>query len=115
MWEISSGYSPFIDYEHDDYELAMNIINALYTSKVYDIRIPDNIDDFNEQKINKISKISSIFKASNKSLSKVFETLNISSKNDIQNDHEKGTIQQMKEPVNDDDEIYNNSNLHSKD
>ncbi|PKK77245.1 hypothetical protein RhiirC2_862058 [Rhizophagus irregularis] len=209
MWEISSGYSPFIDYEHDDYELAMNIINgmrpeivseipleykrlmeqcwdddplkrpdtitleeqirkihlsyrnmpnelfqsktinnfeiktstnytsrtlftskiyqfdnlpeqkiatkALYTSKVYDLRIPDNIDDFNEQKINKISKISSIFKASNKSLSKVFETLNISSKNDIQNDHEKETIQQMKEPVNDDDEIYNNSNLHSKD
>ncbi|GBC17320.2 kinase-like domain-containing protein [Rhizophagus irregularis DAOM 181602=DAOM 197198] len=34
---------------------------------------------------------------------------------DIQNDHEKETIQQMKEPVNDDDEIYNNSNLHSKD
>ncbi|EXX52928.1 Cmk2p [Rhizophagus irregularis DAOM 197198w] len=209
MWEISSGYSPFIDYEHDDYELAMNIINgmrpeimsdipleyknlmvqcwdadplkrpdtitleeqirkihlsyrnmpnelfqsktinnfeiktstnytsrtlftskiyqfdnlpeqkiatkALYTSKVYDLRIPDNIDDFNEQKIKRTSKISSIFKVSNKSLSKVFETLKISSNNYIQNDHEKETIQQMKEPVNDDDEIYNNSNLHSKD
>ncbi|GET60911.1 kinase-like domain-containing protein [Rhizophagus irregularis DAOM 181602=DAOM 197198] len=58
------------------------------------------IDDFNDQKINKISKISSIFKASNKSSSKVFETLKISSKNDIQNDHEKETIQQMKESVN---------------
>ncbi|CAB4424147.1 unnamed protein product [Rhizophagus irregularis] len=88
---------------------------SFYTSKVYDLRNPDNIDDFNEQKINKISKISSIFKASNKSLSKVFETLNISSKNDIQNDHEKETIQQMKEPVNDDNEIHNNPNLHSED
>ncbi|PKB98482.1 hypothetical protein RhiirA5_431311 [Rhizophagus irregularis] len=38
--------------------------------------------------------------ASNKSSSKVFETLKISSKNDIQNDHEKETIQQMKESVN---------------
>uniref|UniRef100_U9TC09 Serine-threonine/tyrosine-protein kinase catalytic domain-containing protein n=1 Tax=Rhizophagus irregularis (strain DAOM 181602 / DAOM 197198 / MUCL 43194) TaxID=747089 RepID=U9TC09_RHIID len=164
MWEISSGYSPFIDYKHDDYNLAMDIINgmrpeimsdipleyknlmvqcwdadplkrpdiitleekireihlsyqnmpneffqskamnnfeiktstnytssrlftskiyqfdnlpeqkiatkALYTSKVYDLRIPDNIDDFNEQKIKRTSKISSIFKVSNKSLSK---------------------------------------------
>src|SRR3954470_6267542 len=29
MWEISSGYSPFIDYEHDDYNLAMDIINGM--------------------------------------------------------------------------------------
>src|SRR3954447_1003632 len=29
MWEISSGYSPFIDYKHDDYNLAMDIINGM--------------------------------------------------------------------------------------
>ncbi|GET50419.1 kinase-like domain-containing protein [Rhizophagus irregularis DAOM 181602=DAOM 197198] len=29
MWEISTGYSPFIDYEHNDYELAMNIIDGM--------------------------------------------------------------------------------------
>src|SRR4051812_30511514 len=29
MWEISSGYSPFIDYVHDDYNLAMDIINGM--------------------------------------------------------------------------------------
>ncbi|PKK63087.1 hypothetical protein RhiirC2_789412 [Rhizophagus irregularis] len=73
---------------------------ALY-SKVYDFLV----DDFNDQKINKISKISSIFKASNKSSSKVFETLKISSKNGKhQNNHEKETIQQMKESVNNDDD-----------
>ncbi|POG79857.1 hypothetical protein GLOIN_2v1472086 [Rhizophagus irregularis DAOM 181602=DAOM 197198] len=75
--------------------LKISSKDALY-SKVYDFLV----DDFNDQKINKISKISSIFKASNKSSSKVFETLKISSKNDIQNDHEKETIQQMKESVN---------------
>src|SRR3954466_2291076 len=29
MWEISSGYLPFIDYEHSDYNLAMDIINDM--------------------------------------------------------------------------------------
>src|SRR5436305_4509998 len=28
MWEISSGHSPFINYDHD-YDLAMNIINGI--------------------------------------------------------------------------------------
>ncbi|CAB4424241.1 unnamed protein product [Rhizophagus irregularis] len=195
MWEISSGYSPFIDYKYDDYNLAMDIINGmrpeimsdipleyknlmvqcwdadpskrldirslhnkireihlsyqnmtneffqskavinfeiktstnfissrLFTSKVhqfenlpepknateeeqeafhsktYDFSIPDNIEDFNnsnDQRINKTSRINSIFK-------------------DIQNDHKKGTMQQMKGSVNDDDEIHNNPNLHSE-
>ncbi|PKY56039.1 hypothetical protein RhiirA4_427970 [Rhizophagus irregularis] len=75
--------------------LKISSKDALY-SKVYDFLV----DDFNDQKINKTSKISSIFRASDKSLSKVFETLKISSKNGIQNDHEKETIQQMKESVN---------------
>ncbi|POG79855.1 kinase-like domain-containing protein [Rhizophagus irregularis DAOM 181602=DAOM 197198] len=192
MWEISSGYSPFIDYKHDDYNLAMDIINGmrpeimsdipleykslmvqcwdadplkrldlqslmkkireinlsyqnmpneffqskavnnfeiktstnyissrLFTSKVhqfenlpepknvteafhsktYDFNIPDNIEDFNnsnDQKINKTSKINSLFK-------------------DFPIDHKKETMQQMKGSVNDDDEIHNNPNLHSED
>jgi serine/threonine protein kinase len=29
MWEISSGYSPFINYKHDDYDLAIDIINGM--------------------------------------------------------------------------------------
>ncbi|CAB4421442.1 unnamed protein product [Rhizophagus irregularis] len=215
MWEISSGYSPFIDYKHDDINLAMDIINGmrpeimsdipleyknlmvqcwdadplkrpdiialdkqitkiylsyqnmpdeffqskavnnfeiktstnykssrLFTSKVhqfenlpepknateeeqeafhsktYDFNIPDNIEDFNnsnDQKINKTSKINSIFKGGSKRLSKVFKSLRISSKNDIPIDHKKETMQQMKGSVNDDDEIHNNPNLHSED
>ncbi|POG61604.1 kinase-like domain-containing protein [Rhizophagus irregularis DAOM 181602=DAOM 197198] len=202
MWEISFGQPPFVNYKHDDYNLAMDIINGmrpkimseipleykslmeqcwdanpskrldivsfndkireihlsyqnmpnelfqskaksnfetktstnytssskLFTSKIhqfenlpepknateegqeafhsktYDFNIPDNIEDFNnsnDQKINKTSKMNSIFKASSKSLSKVFKTLKINSKNDIeiQNDYKKETIQQVREPV----------------
>ncbi|POG61608.1 hypothetical protein GLOIN_2v1702745, partial [Rhizophagus irregularis DAOM 181602=DAOM 197198] len=61
--------------------------------------------------------INSIFKGGSKRLSKVFKRLQISSKNDldIQNDHKKEKMQQMKGSVNDDDEIHNNLNLHSED
>ncbi|CAB4485601.1 unnamed protein product [Rhizophagus irregularis] len=86
-----------------------------FHSKTYDFSIPDNIEDFNnsnDQKINKTSKINSIFKGGSKRLSKVFKRLQISSKNDIPIDHKK---QQMKGSVNDDDEIHNNPNLHSED
>ncbi|POG73958.1 kinase-like domain-containing protein [Rhizophagus irregularis DAOM 181602=DAOM 197198] len=37
MWEISSGYSPFIDYKHDDYNLAMDIINGMRPEIMSDI------------------------------------------------------------------------------
>ncbi|UZO02494.1 uncharacterized protein OCT59_020974 [Rhizophagus irregularis] len=87
-------------------------------SKTYDFNIPDNIEDFNnsnDQKINKTSKINSIFKGGSKRLSKVFKSLQISSNNDIPIDHKKKTMQQMKGSVNDDDEIHNNPNLHSED
>ncbi|CAB4435043.1 unnamed protein product [Rhizophagus irregularis] len=89
-----------------------------FHSKTYDFSIPDNIEDFNnsnDQKINKTSKINSIFKGVSKRLSKVFEGLQISSKNDIPIDYKKETTQQMKGSVNDDDEIHNNPNLHSED
>ncbi|PKY51800.1 hypothetical protein RhiirA4_546759 [Rhizophagus irregularis] len=77
-----------------------------FHSKTYDFSIPDNIEDFNnsnDQKINKTSKINSIFKGGSKRLSKVFKRLQISSKNDIPIDHKKETMQQMKGSVNDDD------------
>ncbi|CAB4373941.1 unnamed protein product [Rhizophagus irregularis] len=78
-----------------------------FHSKTYDFNIPDNIEDFNnsnDQKINKTSKINSLFKGGSKRLSKVFKRLQISSKNE--------TMQQMKGSVNDDDD---NLNLHSED
>ncbi|GET50421.1 kinase-like domain-containing protein [Rhizophagus irregularis DAOM 181602=DAOM 197198] len=51
-----------------------------------------------------------------KRLSKVFKRLQLSLKNDIQNDHKKETMRQMKKLGNvDDDEIHNNPNLHSED
>jgi serine/threonine protein kinase len=37
MWEISSGYSPFIDYEYDDYNLAIDIINGMRPDIVSEI------------------------------------------------------------------------------
>ncbi|POG61609.1 kinase-like domain-containing protein [Rhizophagus irregularis DAOM 181602=DAOM 197198] len=37
MWEISSGHSPFIDYKHDDYNLAMDIINGIRPEIMSDI------------------------------------------------------------------------------
>ncbi|RGB21653.1 kinase-like domain-containing protein [Rhizophagus diaphanus] len=209
MCEISTGYPPFIDCKHIDYELAMNIINGmrpeiasdtpfeykslmkqcwddnpsnrldiqplrekmneihllyqnkpnevfqakplnnieikisntssrLFTSKiyqfdnlferknateeiyskVYDFSIPDNVDDFNNSRnllsINKTSRISSNFKAIDKGLSKVYKPLKISSKDDIRNDHKKVIMRQTKGSVSDDDEIYNNPNLHSE-
>ncbi|PKK61103.1 hypothetical protein RhiirC2_792316 [Rhizophagus irregularis] len=81
-----------------------------FHSKTYDFSIPDNIEDF-DQKINKTSRINSIFEGDSKRLSKVFEGLQISSKNDIPIDHKKETTQQMKGSVNGN----NNPNLHSED
>ncbi|CAB4424125.1 unnamed protein product [Rhizophagus irregularis] len=80
-----------------------------FHSKTYDFNIPDNIEDFNnsnDQKINKTSKMNSIFKDNSKGLSKVFNKLQINSNDE--------TIQQVKGPIIDDDEIHNNPNLHSE-
>src|SRR5581483_1548384 len=37
MWEISSGQQPFINYKHDDYDLAMDIINGMRPKIVSEI------------------------------------------------------------------------------
>ncbi|CAB5204600.1 unnamed protein product [Rhizophagus irregularis] len=82
-----------------------------FHSKTYDFSIPDNVDDFNNSSNQKPSKINNIFKTSSKRLSKIFKKLQINSKNDIQNDNRKETIQQGS--IND-EEAYNNPNLHSE-
>ncbi|GES80105.1 kinase-like domain-containing protein [Rhizophagus clarus] len=87
-----------------------------FHSKLYDFSISDNINDFNKsnnQNSNKTSKIINIFKGSSKRISKIFKKLQINS-----NDNEKKMIQQQIRSQNinidDDDEVYNNPNLHSK-
>ncbi|GBC52434.2 kinase-like domain-containing protein [Rhizophagus irregularis DAOM 181602=DAOM 197198] len=79
-----------------------------FHSKLYDFNIPNNINDFNKssKRDSKSSKIITIFKDSNKKLSKLFKKLQIKSNND-----EKEITQQH---VDDDDEVYNDPNLHSK-
>ncbi|RGB39623.1 kinase-like domain-containing protein [Rhizophagus diaphanus] len=85
-------------------------LEAFHSNK-YDFNIPNNIDDFNKlsNQNSKASKISSIFKADNKKLSKVFKKLQI-------NDE---IMQQTKRrpnigDSNDEDETYNNPNFHSE-
>ncbi|CAB5395679.1 unnamed protein product [Rhizophagus irregularis] len=86
-----------------------------FHSKLYDFNIPNNVTDFNksnEQNSSKSSKVITIFRDSSKKLSKLFKKLQIKS-----NDDEKEIIQQIKRQninVDDDDEIYNNPNFHSK-
>ncbi|CAB4381819.1 unnamed protein product [Rhizophagus irregularis] len=80
-----------------------------FHSKSYDFNIPNNINNFNksnEQNSSKSSKVITIFRDSNKKLSKLFKKLQIKSNND----EKKITLQH----VDDDDEAYNNPNLHSE-
>uniref|UniRef100_U9UGK5 Uncharacterized protein n=1 Tax=Rhizophagus irregularis (strain DAOM 181602 / DAOM 197198 / MUCL 43194) TaxID=747089 RepID=U9UGK5_RHIID len=49
-----------------------------------------------------------------KKLSKVFKKLQISSKNDNQNDYNKKTVITQNVNNEDDEEVYNNPNLHSE-
>ncbi|CAB4491911.1 unnamed protein product [Rhizophagus irregularis] len=81
----------------------------VFHSKSYDFSIPNNINDFNksnEQNSSKSSKVITIFRDSSKKLSKLFKKFQINS-----NDDEKEKTQKY---VDDDDEVYNNPNFHSK-
>ncbi|PKY47714.1 hypothetical protein RhiirA4_544151 [Rhizophagus irregularis] len=60
----------------------------------------------NEQNSSKSSKVITIFRDSNEKLSKLFKKLQIKSNND-----EKEKTQKY---IDDDEEVYNNPNLHSK-
>ncbi|PKK64488.1 kinase-like protein [Rhizophagus irregularis] len=81
----------------------------VFHSKPYDFSIPTNIDDFNNSSDQNNSRTSKIhnFMVNSKNLSKTFEKLQI-------NDE---TVQQTKgSNVNfdDDEDVYNNPNFHSK-
>ncbi|CAB4402129.1 unnamed protein product [Rhizophagus irregularis] len=85
-----------------------------FHSKSYNFSVPYNIDDFGKSSNRNTSKISSIIKDGSKKLSKVFKKLQISSKNDNQNDYNKKIA--LTQNVNNEDEVeaYNNPNLHSE-
>ncbi|CAB4478914.1 unnamed protein product [Rhizophagus irregularis] len=85
-------------------------LEAFHSTKSYDFSIPANINDFNNKSSNqnnsRTSKINSFFKVNSKKLSKIFKKLQVKD------------VQQTKGPnVNfndDEDEVYNNPNLHSE-
>ncbi|CAB4482914.1 uncharacterized protein OCT59_021227 [Rhizophagus irregularis] len=84
-----------------------------FHSKLYDFNIPNNINDFNKSNEQNSSKVVTIFEDSNKKLSKLFKKLQINSIDD----EKEITQQQIKRQsinVDDDDEVYNNPNFHSK-
>ncbi|PKC63804.1 hypothetical protein RhiirA1_396539 [Rhizophagus irregularis] len=89
-----------------------NATEAFHSTKSYDFSIPANINDFNNKSSNqnnsRTSKINSFFKVNSKKLSKIFKKLQVKDE----------TVQQTKGPnVNfndDEDEVYNNPNLHSE-
>ncbi|GBC12442.2 kinase-like domain-containing protein [Rhizophagus irregularis DAOM 181602=DAOM 197198] len=78
-----------------------------YHSKLYDFNIPNNIDDFNKsnKRNSKSSKVITMIRGDSEKLPEEFIKLQINS-----NDDEKEITQH----VDDDDEVYNNPNLHSK-
>ncbi|PKK63993.1 hypothetical protein RhiirC2_788106 [Rhizophagus irregularis] len=81
-----------------------------FHSKSYDFSVPYNVDDFGKSSNWNTSKISSIIKDSSKKLSKVFKKLWINN----QNDYNKKTVLTQNVNNEDDDEVYNNPNLHSE-
>ncbi|RIA82102.1 hypothetical protein C1645_835878, partial [Glomus cerebriforme] len=86
----------------------------VFHSNPYSFNIPYNIDDLNSKNDDNKSKSS---KDDTMILSKVFENMQLNSNNNIQNEYEKETIQQIKKNNIDDDvddEICNNSNFHSE-
>ncbi|CAB5212519.1 unnamed protein product [Rhizophagus irregularis] len=91
--------------------------SRLFTSKIHNFEnLPEprnateeeqEVNDFksNEQNSSKSSKVITIFRDSNKKLSKLFKKLQIKSNNDKKEKTQKY--------VDDDDDLYNNPNLHS--
>ncbi|GES90140.1 kinase-like domain-containing protein [Rhizophagus clarus] len=91
-----------------------------YHSKAYSFNIPENIDDFNNSSNpdnNSTPKINSTFKGNSKTLSETVRKLHVESRgnNQINNEREIIRPQIKKQDIDDNDEIYNNPNLHSED
>ncbi|PKC57986.1 kinase-like protein [Rhizophagus irregularis] len=95
---------------------------AFHSNKSYDFHIPENIDDFNKlsSKKNSLSKTSNIFKAAKNYPIYLKEAQKMASKviKNMQNDYKIEAMQQqtMNHQIkdNDEDEMYNNPNLHSE-
>ncbi|RIA78756.1 hypothetical protein C1645_883032, partial [Glomus cerebriforme] len=67
----------------------------VFHNKPYSFNIPYNIDDLTCKNDDNKSKLSNI-KDDSKILSKVLENIQLNSNNNIQNEYEKETIQQIK-------------------
>ncbi|CAB4483196.1 unnamed protein product [Rhizophagus irregularis] len=92
----------------------------VFYSKSYGFKIPDNINEFNKSDIQNVD-IS--IKVNSKKLSnKIFEMSQVNPNYDIRDYYKKEAIQQIQQikraniniNINDENEIYNNPNLHSK-
>ncbi|RIA85250.1 hypothetical protein C1645_808377 [Glomus cerebriforme] len=98
-------------YQFENLPEPKNATEAFH-SKPYNYKIPDNIDDFNK------SSSYTFGDNSENDSSKEFNELQINSKNDDQVDYNEVIIpQQVKKrhvDIDDEDEIYNNPNLHSE-
>ncbi|CAB5388206.1 unnamed protein product [Rhizophagus irregularis] len=87
-----------------------------FHSKLYDFNIPKNIDDFGQSSNQNNKRNSNVIEAGNTRLTKVFKKLRVNSKSvdTVQNNYYRDTIQQSQTGDIDDDDEYNNPNLHSK-
>ncbi|UZO10007.1 uncharacterized protein OCT59_001607 [Rhizophagus irregularis] len=117
LWEISSEQPPFANY-NDDYRHAMDIVSEeqeAYHSKLYNFNIPEDIDDLNLNN-DSASKTTSDFKGNSKALSKVFQKLRLGSGDNNQDNYGKEIVkQQIKETRYNEEDIFNNPNIDSKD
>ncbi|PKC53829.1 kinase-like protein, partial [Rhizophagus irregularis] len=128
MRRINLNYQNMSDelFKSEMDNLEMNKVEENYTSsrlftkeqeafhsKLYDFNIPNNINDFNKSNEQNSSKVVTIFEDSNKKSSKLFKKLQINS-NDEEKEIAQQQIKRQSINVDDDDEIYNNPNFHSK-
>ncbi|GES79167.1 kinase-like domain-containing protein [Rhizophagus clarus] len=101
-------------------EICNNISSKVFTSKIHkfeNLPEPKNATEEEQEAFHsKLYNLSIPDNNSNKKLSKVFKKLQINSKNDdIQNYNNRKTMQQqLNVNINDEDEVYNNPNLHSE-
>ncbi|RGB30578.1 kinase-like domain-containing protein [Rhizophagus diaphanus] len=131
MWEISSGQPPFINYEHDC-NLAINIINGMRPKIISEI--PSEYKNLMEQcwdadplkrpGINtfkkKMNEIMSYYQNKPNELPQLkiktnnVTNNNISSRLFTSKIHKFENLPEPKNATEDEDEVYNNPNLHSE-
>ncbi|CAB4437568.1 unnamed protein product [Rhizophagus irregularis] len=97
--------------------------SRLFTSKIHNFgNLPEprnateeeqEVNDFNKSNEQNSSKVVTIFEDSNKKVSKLFKKLQINS-NDDEKEITQKQIKRQNINVDDEDEVYNNPNFHSK-